>query len=107
MQALYISVKLWESCGFSVNWKCKLPSEDLNVLVSVSSDEDPAAAIIEEYDRVSPDAKIRAVLFRVNSLKTTSLVSSVESHVDFPVMKLLTCPRRQQHRPSIDVRSVN
>ncbi|KAJ0571258.1 putative PB1 domain-containing protein [Helianthus annuus] len=90
-------VKLWESCGFSVNLKCKLPSEDLDVLVSVSSDED-LAAVIEEYDRVSPYAKIRAVLFPMNSLKTISPVPSVESLVDFPATKPLTCPRRQQHR---------
>ncbi|KVH98914.1 uncharacterized protein LOC112514017 [Cynara cardunculus var. scolymus] len=79
-------VKFWEACGLSVNLKCKLPSEDLDVLVSVTCDED-LAAVIQEYDRVSPDAKIRAVLFPVKSLKTISPVPSYESLVEFSAAK--------------------
>lgn len=77
-------VRFWEACGFSVNFKCKLPTEDLDVLVTITGDED-LAAVVEEYDRVSPDVKIRAVLFPVRSLKTISPVSSAASLVDFPV----------------------
>ncbi|KAL7601574.1 uncharacterized protein LOC111904798 [Lactuca sativa] len=79
-------VKFWEACGFSVDLKCKLPTEDLDVLVSVTCDED-LAAVVEEYDRVSPDAKIRAVLCPVKSLKTISPVPSVESLVEFSASK--------------------
>ncbi|KAI3688693.1 hypothetical protein L2E82_46459 [Cichorium intybus] len=78
--------KFWEACGFSVDLKCKLPTEDLDVLVSVTCDED-LAAVVEEYDRVSPDAKIRAVLCPVRSLKTISPVPSFESLVDFSASK--------------------
>ncbi|KAI3765822.1 hypothetical protein L2E82_15867 [Cichorium intybus] len=58
----------------------------MDVLVSVTCDED-LAAIVEEYDRVSPDAKIRAVLCPVRSLKTISPVPSFESLVDFSASK--------------------
>ncbi|KAL4566622.1 hypothetical protein LXL04_030742 [Taraxacum kok-saghyz] len=78
--------KFWEACGFSVDLKCKLPSEDLDVLVSVTCDED-LAAVVEEYDRVSPGAKIRAVVFPAKSLKTISPVPSVESLVEFSASK--------------------
>lgn len=81
-----LSVKFLEACGFSVNLKCKLPSEDLDVLVTVNSDED-LAAVVEEYDRVSPESKIRAVIFPVNPLKTISPVPSVESLVDYSSSK--------------------
>ncbi|KAK9080524.1 hypothetical protein SSX86_000282 [Deinandra increscens subsp. villosa] len=94
-------VKFWEACGFSVNLKCKLPSEDLDVLVSVTSDED-LAAIVEEYDQFSPEAKIRAVLFPVNSLKTISPVPSVESLVNFPGSKPFPEIILQKQRGRID-----
>ncbi|KAI3820731.1 hypothetical protein L1987_08279 [Smallanthus sonchifolius] len=92
-------VRFLEACGFSVNLKCKLPSEGLDVLVSVTSDED-LAAVMEEYDRVSPESKIRAVLFPVSSLKKISPVPSVESLVDFSASKRLSYPRRSEHRRS-------
>ncbi|KAI3688691.1 hypothetical protein L2E82_46457 [Cichorium intybus] len=79
-------LKFWVACGFSADLKCKLPSEDLDVLVSVTCDED-LAAVVEEYDRVSPDAKIRAVLCSGDSLKTISPVPSVESLADFSASK--------------------
>lgn len=40
--------------------RCQLPSEDLDALISITSDED-LANLIEEYDRVS-SLKIRAFL---------------------------------------------
>ncbi|CBI18643.3 hypothetical protein AAG906_040870 [Vitis piasezkii] len=67
-------VKLGELCGKSVCLRCQLPTEDLDALVSVTSDED-LANLIEEYDRVaSPPAslKIRAFLSPPKSIKKIS-----------------------------------
>ncbi|EPS67466.1 hypothetical protein M569_07308, partial [Genlisea aurea] len=55
-----LSVKLAEMCGTPVSLRCQLPAEDLDALVSVTSDED-LANLIEEYDRAS-SLKIRAFL---------------------------------------------
>ncbi|XP_076921782.1 RAF-like serine/threonine-protein kinase PRAF [Bidens hawaiensis] len=91
-------IKFYEACGFSVTVKCKLPSEDLDVLVSVSSDEE-LADVIEEYERVSPDAKIRVVLCPVSSVKSVSPVPSVESLVEYSAdSKRVACPGRQWRR---------
>ncbi|KAJ6351559.1 hypothetical protein OIU78_007473 [Salix suchowensis] len=59
-------LKLGELCGTSVSLRCQLPKEDLDALVSITSDED-LANLIEEYDRAgaaTPAAslKIRAFL---------------------------------------------
>ncbi|KAK2636574.1 hypothetical protein Ddye_031366 [Dipteronia dyeriana] len=57
-------LKLGELCGKQVRLRCQLPTEDLDALVSITSDED-LANLIEEYDRVaSPPSslKIRAFL---------------------------------------------
>ncbi|KAM4109737.1 hypothetical protein ACJW30_03G142200 [Castanea mollissima] len=57
-------LKLGELCGTSVTLRCQLPSEDLDALVSITSDED-LANLIEEYDKAaSPPSslKIRAFL---------------------------------------------
>ncbi|KAK3223443.1 hypothetical protein Dsin_010468 [Dipteronia sinensis] len=57
-------LKLGELCGKKVSLRCQLPTEDLDALVSITSDED-LANLIEEYDRVaSPPSslKIRAFL---------------------------------------------
>ncbi|CAI9754645.1 unnamed protein product [Fraxinus pennsylvanica] len=77
-----LMVKFEECCGSSMNLKCKLPSEDLDVLVSIKSDED-IKNVIEEYNRVSPGTKIRALLFPMNS-KKISPPSSPVSSFDFP-----------------------
>jgi hypothetical protein len=78
-----LMAKFGESCGSSVNFKCKLPTEDLDVLVSIKSDED-LRLLIEEYERVSPEAKIRALLFPIESEKKVSSPSSPMSCFDFP-----------------------
>ncbi|KAK7827209.1 pectinesterase inhibitor 10 [Quercus suber] len=57
-------LKLGELCGTSVSLRCQLPSEDLDALVSITSDED-LANLIEEYDKAaSPPSslKVRAFL---------------------------------------------
>ncbi|KAI7724773.1 hypothetical protein M8C21_031198 [Ambrosia artemisiifolia] len=59
-------MKLGELCGTSVSIRCQLPTEDLDALVSITSDED-LANVIEEYDRTanvqsSSNLKIRAFL---------------------------------------------
>ncbi|KAK1403263.1 Octicosapeptide/Phox/Bem1p family protein [Heracleum sosnowskyi] len=54
-------VKLGELCGTNcVSLRCQLPTEDLDALVSITSDED-LLNLIEEYDRAE-SVKIRAVL---------------------------------------------
>ncbi|KAL3824882.1 hypothetical protein ACJIZ3_020911 [Penstemon smallii] len=78
-----LMVKFGESCGSSVNLKCKLPTEELDVLISIKSDED-LRNLIEEYERTTPEAKIRAVLFPINSAKKLSPPSSPLSCFDFP-----------------------
>ncbi|GMI75038.1 hypothetical protein like AT3G26510 [Hibiscus trionum] len=61
-----LSLKMGEMCGTPVCLRCQLPTEDLDALVSITSDED-LANLIEEYDRVasaSPPSslKIRAFI---------------------------------------------
>ncbi|KZV25668.1 hypothetical protein F511_04729 [Dorcoceras hygrometricum] len=78
-----LMVKFGGSCGSSMRLKCKLPSEDLDVLISIGSDED-LRNVIEEYDRVSPGEKIRAVLFPVEPTKKVSPPTSPMSCFEFP-----------------------
>ncbi|KAL3512749.1 hypothetical protein ACH5RR_025466 [Cinchona calisaya] len=79
-------VKFGELTEESMNLKCKLPNEDLDVLVSVKSDEE-LRNMIDEYDRVSEvthlEMKIRAVLFPVQLLKKNSPPTSPVSCIDF------------------------
>ncbi|KAK4370809.1 hypothetical protein RND71_010284 [Anisodus tanguticus] len=66
--------------------RCKLPTEDLDVLVSINCDEN-LANVIEEYDRVSAltnkEMKIRALLSPINLPKKISRPSSPMSCFDF------------------------
>ncbi|XP_004236260.1 RAF-like serine/threonine-protein kinase PRAF isoform X1 [Solanum lycopersicum] len=86
-----LMVKFGESCGSSMSLKCKLPTEDLDVLVSITCDED-LMNVIQEYDRVSAltnqEMKIRAVLFPLNSVKKVSPPSSPMSCFDFPASRM-------------------
>ncbi|KAK4715946.1 hypothetical protein R3W88_014284 [Solanum pinnatisectum] len=65
-------LKLGEMSGSSMNLRCQLPNEDLDALISITSDED-LANLIEEYDRVSTiissSLKIRAFLYPPKSTK--------------------------------------
>ncbi|KAL0364546.1 UNVERIFIED_CONTAM: hypothetical protein Sangu_0552200 [Sesamum angustifolium] len=88
---LELMVKFGELCGSSMDLKCKLPSEDLDVLISVKSEEE-LRNVIGEYDRVSPEAKIRALLFPIKSAKKVSPPSSPLSCFDFPSVRK---PRRR------------
>ncbi|KAL0335772.1 UNVERIFIED_CONTAM: hypothetical protein Sradi_4789100 [Sesamum radiatum] len=81
-----LMVKFGELCGSSMDLKCKLPSEDLDLLISVKSEEE-LRNVIGEYDRVSPEAKIRAVLFPIKSAKKVSPPSSPMSCFDFPSVR--------------------
>ncbi|XVF43914.1 hypothetical protein PTKIN_Ptkin02bG0079800 [Pterospermum kingtungense] len=57
-------MKMEEMCATAVSLRCQLPTEDLDALVSITSDED-LANLIEEYDRIAPppsSLKIRAFL---------------------------------------------
>ncbi|KAK9276159.1 hypothetical protein L1049_005690 [Liquidambar formosana] len=74
-------LKLGELCGTSVSLRCQLPTEDLDALVSITSDED-LANLIEEYDRAaSPPSslKIRAFLSPPKSIKQISPPPSTAS----------------------------
>ncbi|KAL0327295.1 UNVERIFIED_CONTAM: hypothetical protein Sangu_1807500 [Sesamum angustifolium] len=73
-------VKLGEMCGTPVCLRCQLPTEDLDALVSITSDED-LANLIEEYDRAAAAAaatsspsslKIRAFLSAPKTSKKSS-----------------------------------
>ncbi|XP_075480029.1 uncharacterized protein LOC142520790 isoform X1 [Primulina tabacum] len=77
-------LKLAEMCGTAVSLRCQLPAEDLDALVSITSDED-LANLIEEYDRAAAAAppslsclKIRAFL---SAPKLTKKVSPPPSTV--------------------------
>ncbi|KAG5520794.1 hypothetical protein RHGRI_033387 [Rhododendron griersonianum] len=65
-----LMVKLVEMCGTSVSLRCQLPSEDLDALVSITSNED-LANLVEEYDRAA-SPKIRAFLSPLRSVKKIS-----------------------------------
>lgn len=70
--------KLGELCGSSVSLRCQLPMEDLDALVSITSDED-LANIIEEYDRASSppsSLKIRAFLSIPKKISPPSTAST-------------------------------
>ncbi|CAN4100528.1 unnamed protein product [Withania somnifera] len=86
-----LMVKFGELCRSSVTLRCKLPTEDLDVLVSITCDQD-LANVMEEYDRVSTltnqEMKIRAILSPMNLPKKISLSSSPMSCFDFPVSYL-------------------
>ncbi|MCD7451645.1 hypothetical protein HAX54_012907 [Datura stramonium] len=91
-----LMVKFGELCGSSMRLRCKLPTEDLDVLVSITCDED-LANVIEEYDRVSAltnkEMKIRALLSPINLPKKTSHPYSPTSCFDFPALSNLK-PRK-------------
>ncbi|CAI9093021.1 OLC1v1028418C1 [Oldenlandia corymbosa var. corymbosa] len=82
--------KLGEMCGtLTVSLRCQLPTEDMDALVSITSDED-LANLIEEYDRAalasppttsSSSLKVRAFLSTPKSKlsPTSSLASSSSS----------------------------
>ncbi|KAF8378227.1 hypothetical protein HHK36_029566 [Tetracentron sinense] len=79
-----LQVKLGELCGLSVSLRCQFPTEDLDALVSITSDED-LANLMEEYDQAATSAthlKIRAFLSPPKSIKKISPSSSSSSHVD-------------------------
>ncbi|KAF7135223.1 hypothetical protein RHSIM_Rhsim08G0179300 [Rhododendron simsii] len=70
-----LMVRFLELCGSSMTLKCKLPTEDLDVLVTITCDEE-LVNLIEEYSRfflsTNKDLKITAVLFPLKSLQIIS-----------------------------------
>ncbi|XP_034708959.1 uncharacterized protein LOC117932012 [Vitis riparia] len=98
-----LMVKLGELCGLSVTLRCQLPKEDLDVLVTVTSDEE-LANVIDEYHRASSSCyKIRVVLWPPKSLKTISPVSSTTSNVDSSDFRSITavCAHRSASPPML------
>ncbi|XP_010682446.2 uncharacterized protein LOC104897290 [Beta vulgaris subsp. vulgaris] len=75
-----LMVKMGEVCGTSVSLKCQLPTEDLDALITIKSEED-LANLIEEYDRVdsSSSMKVRAFLMPLRSSKTPTSLSPPQS----------------------------
>ncbi|CAN8235707.1 unnamed protein product [Cochlearia groenlandica] len=65
--------KLGEICGITASIRCQLPTDDLDALVTVTSDED-LTNLMEEYDLVAaaPSFKIRAFL---SPLKSTAMIT--------------------------------
>lgn len=81
-------LKFGELCGTSISasFRCQLPREDLDALVSITSDED-LANLIEEYDRAaspSSSLKIRAFLSPPKYAKRISPPSSMASFSSSP-----------------------
>ncbi|CAI9753968.1 unnamed protein product [Fraxinus pennsylvanica] len=76
-----LMVKFGDSCGYSVNMKCKLPKHDLDQLVSIKS-KGELKSVKEDYDRASPGEKIRVVLFPIPVKQISP--SPPTSYVDFP-----------------------
>ncbi|KAK9050918.1 hypothetical protein SSX86_027543 [Deinandra increscens subsp. villosa] len=74
-----LMVKLGELCEKTVSLRCQLPTEDLDALVSVTSDED-LMNLVEEYDRTaclqSSSLKIRAFLSSPNKCSPTPTSST-------------------------------
>ncbi|KAF5202572.1 Octicosapeptide/Phox/Bem1p protein [Thalictrum thalictroides] len=80
-------VKMRELYGSSVTLRCQLPEEDLDALISITSDED-LGNVIEEYDLASQvtgsSLKIRAFLWPPKSIKKVSPTTSTSSLVFNP-----------------------
>ncbi|CAH2066606.1 unnamed protein product [Thlaspi arvense] len=71
-----LAKKLGEICGITViSLRCQLPTDDLDALINITSDED-LKNLMEEYDNdtTAPSLKIRAFLSPVKS--TTTKTSS-------------------------------
>ncbi|KAL4586967.1 hypothetical protein LXL04_011615 [Taraxacum kok-saghyz] len=77
-----LMVKLGELCGKTVSLRCQLPTEDLDALVSITSDED-LVNLVEEYDRAaclqSSSIKIRAFLHFPNKCSPTPTPSTASA----------------------------
>ncbi|URD79551.1 PB1 domain containing protein [Musa troglodytarum] len=84
-----LQVKLRELCGWdAVSLRCQLPKEDLDALVSVTSDED-LANLVEEYDIASRDRpsplNIRAFLFLTPPSSSSSSKPSTKTSPSIPI----------------------
>ncbi|KAG8366039.1 hypothetical protein BUALT_Bualt17G0034600 [Buddleja alternifolia] len=103
--------KMGEMCGSSVTLRCQFPTEDLDALVSITSDED-LAYLIEEYYRAAAalpsSIKIRAFLSVAKQVSPPpSAAASPKSPFDFSAVgggRPPRCPtsaaRRCLRRPS-------
>ncbi|KAH9624319.1 hypothetical protein KSS87_005233 [Heliosperma pusillum] len=101
-----LAEKLQELCGYTVTLRCQLPTEDLDVLVTIKSDED-LENIIEEYKKSvsisGKETKIRAILTQPKSKQMTSSstpASPVSSSSSSPDISPPSAgePRRWSHR---------
>ncbi|KAI7756303.1 hypothetical protein M8C21_007191, partial [Ambrosia artemisiifolia] len=80
-----LMAKLGELCGKTVSLRCQLPTEDLDALVCITSNED-IANLLEEYDRVvgtqSTSVKIRAFLSTPKKCSPSPTVSTASVSAD-------------------------
>lgn len=90
-------VKLMEMSGTSISLRCQLPNEDMDALVSITSDED-LANLIEEYENhhqaqaTSSNSsvlvlKIRAFLSPPKSIKRVSPTPSLKLPPKVPMIR--------------------
>lgn len=101
-----LAVKLGEVCGMKVSsLRCQLPADDLDALVTVSSDED-LANLMEEYDLAATALKIRVFLSPpLSTMSSSSSSNSSTSRSCSPsspsTVSPKTCPvcvERSHHR---------
>ncbi|WOL00423.1 hypothetical protein Cni_G09136 [Canna indica] len=95
--------KMREMCGWGgpVAIRCQLPTEDLDALVSVKSDED-LANVVAEYDRAGRH-KVRAFLFLAAASKPSSKSGGGESPTHQisaaePCVRQISAPSRRPGR---------
>ncbi|XP_071709012.1 RAF-like serine/threonine-protein kinase PRAF [Rutidosis leptorrhynchoides] len=65
-------IKLWDTCGPSMRLRFKLPGDDPDLLVLVTSDEDLKYAI-EEYDQMRKVQKLKSSLMTPYQLSLKSV----------------------------------
>ncbi|XP_022733818.1 uncharacterized protein LOC111287486 [Durio zibethinus] len=100
-----LSLKMGEMCGTAVSLRCQLPTEDLDALVSITSDED-LANLIEEYDRVaSPPSSLKIRAFLSLPKSTKKPISPPSSSASCSKLSFSSAPRfsciRQISRASV------
>ncbi|WCJ38540.1 Octicosapeptide/Phox/Bem1p family protein [Euphorbia peplus] len=91
-------LKLEEMCGSRVSFRCQLPKEDLDALVSITSDED-LVNLMEEYDRAAIP-KIRAFISLPRKTRAVSPSSPSSSSSSSSPLSSSPTSTRCQHQMS-------
>lgn len=94
-------LKLGELCGASVSFRCQLPTEDLDALVSITSDED-LANLIEEYDRAaSPPSSLKIRAFLSLPKSTKKIIPSPPPSASCSSTSSLSSSSSASHSPTV------